>query len=487
MHFDRLSSTDASFLSQENERAHMHIGGICVFEGPPPAYDEFVEHVDARLHLVPRYRQKLAFPPLQAGRPVWIDDSRMNVHYHVRHTSLPEPGDDNQLELLIGRIFSQQLDRSKPLWEMWLVQGLESNRFALINKTHHALVDGISGVDLATVLFDANPVPAGLTPPVRPWEPHPEPTNAELIARGVEGVAKLPIRAARRAVSVAQNPRESVATALEMAEGIGEVGWELLNPAPKLPLNVEIGPHRRYRWVHSSLADFKAVKNEFGGTINDVVLAVAAGALRHWLHSRGVRTEGLELRGLVPVSMRSDEQRGEMGNRLAVVRAPLPVYAEDPLERLRIVREEMGKVKQSKQVMGAEALVALNDFAPPTVLAQASRINFSTRLFNVIVTNVPGPQLPLYVLGRELETVVPVAFLPDNHAVALANFSYNGKMSFGLLGDFDAMDDIDVFADGVESSLTQLVDLAKARQRPKRSSKPTVRERATSRAEDGAA
>lgn len=468
MHFDRLSATDASFLTQENEQAHMHIGGVCVFEGPPPTYDEFLEHVEARLHLVPRFRQKLAFPPLQAGRPVWIDDPRMNLEYHVRHTSLPEPGDDHQLELLTARIFSQRLDRSKPLWEMWLVQGLEGNRFVLITKTHHALVDGISGVDLATVLYDANPVPAGLTPPIRPWEPHPEPTNAELVARGVEGLAKLPLRVAKRAASVAQNPRESAAQAIEVAEGLGEVAWELLNPAPKLPLNVDIGPHRRYRWVHSSLGDFKLVKDEFDGTVNDVVLAVMAGALRHWLRGRGIRTQGLELRGLVPVSLRTDEDRGMMGNRLAVFRAPLPVYAEDPLERLRIVREEMGKIKQSKQAMGAEALVALNDFAPPTVLAQASRLNFSTRLFNMIVTNVPGPQFPLYVLGRELQTVVPVAFLPDNHAVAAAIFSYNGSMSFGLLGDFDAMDDIDTLADGVEASLEELVSLAKARRRPTR-------------------
>jgi WS/DGAT/MGAT family acyltransferase len=211
------------------------------------------------------------------------------------------------------------------------------------------------------------------------------------------------------------------------------------------------------------------VKDTFGGTINDVVLAVVAGALRSWLAARGVRTRGLELRALVPVSLRTDEDRGMLGNRLAVFRAPLPVYADDPVERLRIVREEMGKIKQSKQVMGAEALVALNDFAPPTVLAQASRINFSTRLFNLIVTNVPGPQFPLYVLGRELETVVPVAFLPDKHALAVAIFSYNGKVSFGLLGDLDAMDDIDVMREGIEESLRELVDAAAARRPPKRS------------------
>ena len=467
-HLDRLSATDASFLTQENDRAHMHIGAVLVFEGPPPSYDEFAEHVEARLHLVPRFRQKLAFPPLQSGRPVWVDDPRLNIEYHVRHSSLPAPGDDRQLQQLTGRVFSQQLDRSKPLWEMWLVQGLDDNRFAIVSKTHHALVDGVSGVDLATVLFDANPVPAGLTPPVRPWEPKPEPSDAQLLARGAENVAKVPLRVGRRLLRTAQHPRQAAAHAAQVAEGLGEVAWELMNPAPDVPLNQEIGPHRTYRWVHSHLDDFKVVKDSFGGTINDVVLTVVAGALRTWLRGRGMRTSGLELRALVPVSMRTEEERGMLGNRLAVFRAPLPVYAEDPVERLRIVREEMGKIKQSKQVMGAEALVALNDFAPPTVLAQASRLNFSTRLFNLIVTNVPGPQFPLYVLGRELETVVPVAFLPAKHALAIAIFSYNGKVSFGLLGDFDAMDDIDVVESGLEEALRELVGVAAARRPPKR-------------------
>src|SRR3954447_2554168 len=467
-HLDRLSATDASFLTEEKEAAHMHIGGVCIFEGPPPSYDEFVEHVECRLHLVPRYRQKLVWPQLGSGRPVWSDASRLNLECHVRHSSLPAPGDDEQLALLIGRIFSQRLDRSKPLWEMWLVQGLEGNRFALISKTHHAVVDGISGVDLATVLFDANPVPVGLTPPVRPWEPKPEPSEAQLLAKGVTNVAKTPVRLGRRLLRAAQHPREAVAHATETAQGVGEIGWNLMNPAPKVPLNTEIGPHRRYRWVHSSLSDFKLVKDAFGGTVNDVVLAVAAGALRRWLSGRGIRTQGLELRALVPVSLRTEEERGMLGTRLAVFRAPLPVYAEDPIERLRIVREEMSKVKQSKQVMGAQAIVGLNDFAPPTVLAQASRLNFSTRLFNMIVTNVPGPQFPLYVLGRELQTVVPVAFLPERHALALANFSYNGKVSFGLLADFDVMEDIDVVADGVAESLAELVAAAVARRPPAR-------------------
>jgi WS/DGAT/MGAT family acyltransferase len=284
-----------------------------------------------------------------------------------------------------------------------------------------------------------------------------------LIARGVEGMARLPLRVARRLVRTAQHPRHTAARAAETAEGLGEVAWELLNPAPKVPLNQPIGPHRRYRWTHAKLADFRLIKDALGGTVNDAVLAVTAGAMRQWFTQRGIKVQGVELRALVPVSMRTEEEQGMLGNRLAVFRAPLPVYAADPVERLRIVREEMSKVKQSKQVMGAEAIVALNDFAPPTVLAQAARLNFSTRLFNMIVTNVPGPQFPLYVLGRELETVVPVAFLPDKHALSIAIFSYNGNVSFGLLGDFDALDDIDEVRDGVERSLKELLDAARER------------------------
>jgi WS/DGAT/MGAT family acyltransferase len=466
-HLDQLTSTDAAFLEQESERAHMHIGGMLIFEGPPPDYRELLSHIEARLHLVPRYRQKLAFPPLRSGRPVWIDDPRLNLEYHVRHSSLPAPGDDEQLSLLVGRIFSQRLDRSKPLWEMYLVQGLEGNRFAILSKTHHSLVDGISGVDLATVLFDANPVPPGITPPVRPWDPKSEPGSAQLAARVAGSMAKLPLRAGRRVARVAQHPRTSVSRATEQASGVGEIIWELLNPAPKVPLNQPIGPHRMYRWTHCELADFKLIKDRLGGTVNDVVLAVTAGALRGWLQRRGIKTEGVELRALVPVSLRTEEERGMLGNRLAVFRAPLPVYASDPVERLRIVREEMAKLKQSKQVMGAETLVAFNDFAPPTVLAQASRLNFSTRLFNLIVTNVPGPQFPLYVLGRELETVVPVAFLPDKHALSIAIFSYNGNAGFGLLGDFDAMEDIDVVKDGIAASIEELLEVARRRPAPK--------------------
>ena len=459
-HKDRLSAIDASFLHQEKQSSHMHVGALAVFEGPPPAREDFCAHLEARLGRVPRYRQKLAFPPLEAGRPFWVDDPTFNLDYHVRHTALPKPGSDDQLRQLVGRIFSQRLDRSKPLWEIWIVQGLEGGRFALISKTHHALVDGVSGVDIATVLFDLSPVPA--EPEVEDhWTPAPEPSDVELVAEGVSSLIRTPIGLAGRAFGALQHPGETIDRVREAAEGLGEVVWAGLNPAPDVPLNVPIGPHRRVRWIQNRLGDFKEIKNALGGTVNDAVLAVVAGALRSWLHDRGVRTEGTELRALVPVSIRSDDERGSLGNRIAAMRGPLPVYVEDPVERLRVVQRGMGELKESKQALGAEVIAGLTDFAPPTLLAQASRLNFSTRLFNLIVTNVPGPQFPLYLLGREMQEIVPIAFLPENHALAIAIMSYNGKVDFGLLADYDAMPDLDAFAGHLEESLAELLAAAR--------------------------
>jgi diacylglycerol O-acyltransferase len=471
-HKDRLSAIDASFLHQEKHASHMHVGALVILEGPPPSRDEFAAQLEGRLHRVPRYRQKLAFPRFEMGRPFWVDDPQFNIDYHLRHTALPAPGSMDQLRQLVGRIFSQRLDRSKPLWEIWLVQGLrgeaegEAGRFALISKTHHSLVDGVSGVDISTVLFDLSPVPEKVEEHER-WTPQPEPSQVDLIAEGVKDIARTPASLAGRALGALGSPRRLASEALEAAEGVGEVAWAGMNPAPDVPLNVPIGPHRRVWWERAQLSDFKEIKNALGGTVNDVVLSVVAGALGHWLRGRGIRTEGLELRALVPVSIRADDDHGSLGNRIAVMRGPLPVYAEDPVERLRIVRDSMQGLKESKQALGAEVISGLQDFAPPTLLAQASRLNFSTRLFNLIVTNVPGPQFPLYMLGREMEEIVPIAFLPENHALAIAIMSYNGKVSFGLLGDYGAMPDIDSVGRLLEESLQELLEIARAGDRPK--------------------
>jgi len=462
-HLDRLTAVDASFLAQEGPNAHMHIGGVVICEGPPPRFEHFLDHVRSRLHLVPRYRQRLARPPLDAGRPLWVDDPTFNLEYHVRQTALPPPGSEEQLRRLVGRIFSQRLDRDRPLWELWFVEGLEHGGFALISKNHHALIDGISGVDLATVMLDLDPVPAQVPHPDEPWEPHPEPSGAELLAAGAIGAARTVADVGQRLLNALTRPRETLRKTSEALEGVAEVAWAGLNPAPSTPLNVEIGPHRRYWMVRFSLDDFKLIKNTFGGTVNDVVLTVATGALRSWLHSRGVRTEGLELRALVPVSTRTMDERGQLGNRIVVMRGPLPVYISDPLARLRTVKQAMDGLKESKQAIGADLIASMEGFAPPTLLAQASRLHFSTRLFNVIVTNVPGPQMPLYLLGRELQGVFPIAFLPRNHALSLAIMSYNGQINFGLLADYDAMPDLEVIARSLQDAVSELVELARER------------------------
>jgi diacylglycerol O-acyltransferase / wax synthase len=465
-HLDRLTSIDASFLHQEGPSSHMHIGAVLVFEGPPPKFDDYLNHVRGRLHLVPRYRQRLATPPFETGRPLWVDDPSFNLEYHVRHSALPSPGTEQQLFLLAGRIASQPLDRSKPLWESWLIEGLEDDRFALIFKTHHSLVDGVSGVDLATVLFDLSPDPPPPPTDLEPWKPHVEPSQADLVLAGVRGAVRTTAEIATRAVGALTRPADTLISLRDAAEGLGEIVWAGLNPAPETPLNVEIGPHRRFAVVRQQLADYKEVKDSLGGTVNDVVLTVVSGGLARWLRSRGVRTEGLEMRALVPVSVRNNSERGTLGNKLTVMRGPLPVYIKDPRARLRFVRKAMDGLKESKQAVGAATLAAVNNLAPPTILAQASRLNFSTRLFNLIVTNIPGPQVPLYVLGRQLLDLFPIAFLPEHHGLAVAIMSYNGNIDYGLLGDYDALDDIDVIADGIEASLAELLATARAQSSP---------------------
>ncbi len=467
-HLDRLTSTDASFLHQEGRCSHMHIGAVLLFDGPPPAFEDVLDHVRGRLHLVPRYRQKLAVPPLDSGRPLWVDDNNFNLEYHVRNSALPQPGSEAQLLEMAARLASQPLDRTKPLWEFWLVEGIEpaagseTERFALISKTHHALVDASPGVDLAAALFDFAPdQPPPLTDGLVPWRPRPEPSPLDLILAGARGVVETAADLAVRGAAAASTPQRTVKTVRDAAQGLGELVWAALNPAPETPLNVPIGPHRRFAVVRQDLADYKTVKNALGGTVNDVVLTVVSGALGRWLRSRGIRTDGVEMRALVPVSVRTSAEQNTLGNRLLVMRGPLPVYIRDPATRLSVVSAAMDDLKESKQAVGAATLVAVNDRMPPTVLAQASRIQFSTRLFNLLVTNIPGPQLPLYMLGRKLDDMFPLAFLPENNALAVAIMSYNGRIEYGLLGDFDALPDIDLIADGIDQALRELVNASR--------------------------
>lgn len=456
---DRLTAIDAQFLTNESESSHMHIGAVMIFEGDPPTYDEFKAHIASRLDFVPRYRQKLVYPPYNTGRPLWADDPDFNLNYHLRHTALPKPGGERELKILASRLFSQALDRSKPLWEMFLVEELEGDRFAIIIKSHHAMIDGISGVDIGTVIFDVTPDAEPIVPKEE-WKPKPLPSNISLLERGAKELATEPVKLGEKAIGALRKPSTLAGRVGESAEGLAEVARALADAAPDVPLNVPIGPHRRITWTSAPLEDFKKIKDVFGTTVNDVVLAIAAGSVRKWLVKRGVDTDGLELRAMVPVSVRSDDERGQLGNKLATMRAPLPVYEPDPVARLEIVSASMDGLKQSKQALGAEVIARLNDFAPPTLLAQAARLTFSTRLFNLLVTNVPGPQIPLYVLGRKLERPYPVAFLAKNHGLAVGVMSYSGQVNIGLIGDFDAMPDIGQVRRGLNESLDELTAAA---------------------------
>ena len=459
-HLDRLSPTDASFVVQERGPAHMHIGGVMVFEGPPPPYEALLAQVEARLHLVPRYRHKLAIPRFELGRPLWVHDSRFNLKYHVRHTALPPPGSEDELKRLTARIFSQRLDRSKPLWEMYLVEGLEGGRFAISSKTHHALIDGISGVDIMTLLFDMTREVAATPPTAQAWNPEREPTQAEIAAAAArDGLGTL-LEVAGSAVRAVRDPLGTFGVVREAAEGLGEVLLAGLDPAPPSPLNGPIGSHRNVTWVKNRLDDFKEVKNALGGTLNDVVLAVVSGALARWLRGRGVRTEGLELKAGVPVSVRAEQEHNQLGNRITLLIGPLPVYCDDPVERLRIVSHAMRDLKESKQALGAQMIIGLERFAPPTLFAQASRLHFSPRFTNLTVTNVPGPQFPLYFLGRELLEMAPVGFLADGFRMIVAIVSYNGQLTFGLMGDYDSLPDLEAIAQHLRDALAELVAAA---------------------------
>jgi WS/DGAT/MGAT family acyltransferase len=476
MSADRLSGLDSSFLHLERAGAHMHVASTSIFEGPAPTHEEFRDQISSRLHLVPRFRQKLRFVPFSQGRPVWIDDPHLNLNYHVRQTALPAPGSEEQLRNLAARIFSQQLDRSKPLWELWLVEGLHDGRFAIIGKSHHALVDGISGVDITTVLFDLELEPSN--PPVKPprWAPRPEPTDLKLLADALHERLTSPREIVRGFRAVLRGPRQVLrnvgATGKMIGAGVS---------APATPFNVEIGPHRRVVFARADLSALKQVKDEHGGTVNDVVLSVVTGAIGNYLRARGHDTEDLEMRAMVPVSVRAEEERGALGNRISAMMAPLPIWCQDPVGRLHLISEIMGDLKGSGQAVGAEILTRLVDFAPTTIASQAARLQPAQRFFNLVVTNVPGPQFPLYLLGRELQAIFPLVPLARRQALCVGIMSYNGQVNFGLVGDYDAMADLESFGLDLEAAIEEIVGTTAAGEgRPQPSSRAETRNGALS-------
>lgn len=457
---DRLNPLDVSFLYLEGRTTPMHVGGLAVFEPPSEGfdYDKFVSLIERRISLVPRYRQKVRTVPGRLANPVWVDDGDFDLGYHVRRSALPRPGSDKQLRELVARVQSRALDRNRPLWEMYLVEGLAGGRFAVIQKTHHAMVDGISAVDIGQVILDTTPVPPEV--PEDLWMPRPEPGSASLVIDAVTDLIRRPTAVAdtvRIGVADARNVASQVTAAVH---GVLSSARVVARPAPHSPLNGQTGSQRRFAVARTELEDYRKVRKHRGGTVNDVVLATVAGAVRGWLLSRGEPVKpSTTVRALVPVSVRGDSDSDQPGNQVSSYLVDLPVGEPNPMVRLSQVGYAMKAHKESGQSVGAEALAALSGFAPPTLHALGARAanSFTRRLFNVVITNVPGPQFPLYASGAEMLEMFPVIPLAAGQAVSIGLTSYNGGVFFGLNADRDAMHDVEVLASLIEESLAELV------------------------------
>jgi diacylglycerol O-acyltransferase len=454
---ETMSPLDASFLHVEDAVTHMHIGSVGIFEGPAPGPGVVESAVAARLPLVPRYRQKVRFVPLALGRPVWVDDPHFSLDYHVRRTALPSPGGDEELRNLVGRVMSQQLDRAKPLWEMWVVEGLDDDHWGLISKTHHCMVDGVSGTDLLTVILSSEPDPGSAV--FDDWQPKPEPNSVELVAHSVAGRAASPYEAVQSAVAAARGPGRVARQLAETTRGLVNLR-SLLNPRRGSSLNGPIGPHRRWDWARARLVDIGRIRERHGGTVNDVVLAAITNGFRELLLWRGETVEGRVIRTLVPVSVRAEQERGTYNNKVSAMFAELPVELEDPVERLDSLHAQLQQLKQSGQAVAAERLTALGGFAPAMLLALAGRV--ASRLpqssVNTVTTNVPGPQHPLYLAERRMLEAFPFVPLGGWVRVGVAIFSYDGEINFGVTGDRDTAPDIGVLCRGIEHGMAQLLD-----------------------------
>ncbi|HKA50193.1 MAG TPA: wax ester/triacylglycerol synthase family O-acyltransferase [Candidatus Dormibacteraeota bacterium] len=462
-----MSPQDAMFLAIEDDRNPMHIGNVSVFEGQPPTYGDFVRTVAAKLPLVPRYRQRVRFVPMDLGRPVWVDDAHFQILYHIRRTATPQPGSAEELRNLAGRVFAQNLDRGKPLWELWMVEGLEAGRWALISKVHHCMVDGVSGTDLLTVLLDREPQPAPAHP--RDWLPAKEPSDLHLLADAAADAIQDPLNRVRGLPVVA---RAVFASGLGIAN-LTDV-WNLvhslrswINPGVA-SLNGPIGPHRRWSWATASLAEVKEIRSALGGTVNDVVLCAITRGFRDLLLQRGVGVDGRIVRTLVPVSVRRDSEKGLYNNRVSGLFPGLPVGIDDPVECLNDIKKQMEVFKRSGQAVAGDVLTQLSGFAPPLLLALGARlaIRSEQRLVQTVTTNVPGPQFPLYAAGRQLLYAYPYVPIAGTVRIAIAIFSYLGALNFGLTGDYDSVPDLEILKRGIESGMTDLLVAARAQAEP---------------------
>jgi diacylglycerol O-acyltransferase len=487
--YERLSYLDNSFLALESHATHMHVAGLTIFatgdlqrEGGGVDIDRIRAFVESKLHLIPRYRQRLAHVPIERA-PVWVDDEHFSIDYHVRHTALPKPGTDEQLRKLMGRLASQQLDRRKPLWELWVVEGLEGDRFAIVSKIHHSMIDGMGSVELMAVLLNLQPVKEA--EPAEPFRPREAPNGVELMVRET-------VRRTSKVLSSIGNFRSALEDAQSLAlEGARRVramanslssGW--LSMATNTPINGEVGPNRRFATLAMPLADVKEVKNALGGTVNDVVLAtVAGGVRRYFMDTKSFDVDGIDFRVMAPVSVRSTSQRSAMGNHVAMWLAQLPVDEPDPAARLAAVSAETMKLKTTDQAYGAAALVRLSAGTPITLVSLASRLAASARPFNLTVTNVPGPQFPMYLLDAKMLEQYPLVPLWHGHGIGVALFSYDGTLFWGFNGDYDIMDEMDEFVTSIDRAFQELLELARSddavplRQKAKRARRSAPKKR----------
>ena len=458
----RLSSLDAGFLQLENDRQQMHVGSLLLFEGPAPTYDELSAYIQSCLDRLPRHRQRVQRMPLDLARPVWVDDPHFLLDYHLRHTAIPAPGGDTQLRNLFGRVLSNRLDVDRPLWELWLVEGLTDDRWALITKTHHAMIDGLAGNELMEVLLDNTPDAARPAP--RAWQPTGPPSRLGITASGVAGIARLPVDAARAVGGAAwhglTSPSDLAKAAAVRAYGLASVGRRAV--APTSVLNGPLGPHRRWGWARAELADVKHVKKAAGCTVNDVVLAAVAGGFREYLLARGEDVDTTTIRSLVPVSVRTELHRGQLGNHVTAMFAELPVGVADPLERLEVLAHQMIGLKGSGQSVGIESMLAAADFVPATLMTLGAKVSVfaGQRVVNTVTTNIPGPQHPLYLLGHRMLELFPYIPLAQTVRISIGILSYDGHLTIGVTGDYDAVPDIDVLCAAIESSLAELVGTA---------------------------
>jgi diacylglycerol O-acyltransferase len=452
---DFLSSLDASFLQLENDTQQMHVGSLLILDGPVPAYPDFCAHIASRLDAVPRYRQRVHRMPFDLARPYWVDDPHFSLSYHLRRTAIPSPGGEVELLALSGRIMSQRLDLDRPLWEIWVVEGLPDDRWAVINKVHHSMIDGVSGHDVLELLLDRDPVTGPVSDST--WRPRPGPSRFDLLAAGASWTARLPGEARRAAAAVVDSPSDALRGTATRAVGLARVGRQAA--APTSVLNGPLGPHRRWAWARADLEDVKAVKDAAGCTVNDVVLAGIAGGFRTYLIERGESVDDDLVRSLVPVSVRSTDQRGQLGNQVTAMFADLPVGVADPVDRLRAVAEQMAYLKGSGMAVGVQSMLSAADFVPPTLMTLGARVAVTVgqRVVNTVTTNIPGPQYPLFLLGRRLLEMFPYIPIGQGIRISIGIVSYDGRLSIGATGDYDAVSDLDRLCRATEESLTELV------------------------------